>query len=723
MGFRIRLKSGRDLVVGWLKEGYTIPSDDLPFTEYLNNLAFDVGTSLFKFRRYSQNKTGTYFVDVNKPYIEDTPQPTEGYYIEQLADNLWAYNIQSISQAYFNRPQYIGYESIILNNYYTEEAFDRPGIWGVSFNNYITNETSRYNDYAPSDPDKTVLVFVPFGQKPGNITNCMIMVNSEFVDSTIGNTLIPKFRGRYQFWYLQNKQAFLDFLNGGSLVEEQDSSPVGDDKGDFDTTSDIISAPSLDDINISSAISTNILKAYELTNVNVQSLAAKLWDDSFISSIKKIQNSPLDNIVRLHCLPFNVSSGAETPVYVGNVNMDFNAKVIENQFQEVDFGTLELSEFYGNSLDYTATEVSIFLPFIGTQKLEISDVGSANLHLKYRIDVLTGNCTALINVARNRDDTNLNSILYQFTGNCSNEFPLNQRTNSTLVKMFDSAINVASNPKNVGQWLSMGSEVFKTGLGGMSETVQRSGNLTGSSGYMGILDAYLIIDRPINIKPKDFKKLFGYPSYYTVPLVEAEGYTKVNTLISLPPSNVPSEDWNRVIELLKEGIYIGDYYRNPIEPLPPEPGPEPGTLTVDSELSTTSTNPVQNRAITQGINTAKEEAITSSNAYSDNVALAALNEAKEYTDGKLFTLKHKDFEIEVSFPGGTVGTRGFQTSLNYDSEMKFENIVSIEIAYIEDSSVMFPMVFRTNNYIYINAYRTTTNAVNNNTIRIRVVYT
>ena len=675
MGFRIRLKSGRDVVIGWLKEDYTIPSQSQTiYQNYLNNFAFDTGTSLFKFRKYVDVKGLSGYVDVTHPYIADTEMTEDGFYIEQFADNLWGYNIQNIDETHLGQSSYLGYEQVFLSTQYSTTQIPSY-ILSWNLDNYVKPVLNNdFNGWASTDIDKAMLVFVPFGQKPGAITDFMIMTSWEFVSSSSGRKLNPLYRGQYYRVNISGTDytEFLNFLNGSSLVEEKDSSPTGDDYGNYDTSSDDISAPSLDDINTTSAISTSLLRAYELTNVNVQSLASKLWDDSFYNTIKKVQNSPIDNIIKLHCLPFNVMSGEERAVRVGNVDMGFNAKSITAQFQEVDFGSLELSEFYGNALDYTATTVSLFLPFIGTQELDISDVGSAILHLRYRIDVLTGNCTAMINVARNRDDTNLNSVLYQFTGNCSNEFPLNQRTNATLTKLYDSASNIASNPTNIGAYVGLAKTGLDAMIGGKAESVQRSGNLTGSSGYMGILDAYLIIDRPINIKPKDYKNLFGFPSFYTVPLSECEGYTRINTLISLPPSNVPSADWERVLELLKEGIYIGDYYRNPVEPLPPSP--TPSEIVIDREMSIDSTNPVQNRVITKAIIDAKNEAVSSANIHSDEQSAITLEESKTYVDERLDALVdryyisnlHQSFTVaDTEYDLVRIGTMAFlRISLN-----------------------------------------------------------
>ena len=83
-----------------------------------------------------------------------------------------------------------------------------------------------------------------------------------------------------------------------------------------------------------------------------------------------------------------------------------------------------------------------------------------------------------------------------------------------------------------------------------------SGNLSTANGYMGVLTPYLIWYRPINIKPSNYNRYYGYPSFFTRKLSDCKGYTQIHELISDAPTGVPADDWEKIKQMLKDGIII-----------------------------------------------------------------------------------------------------------------------------------------------------------------------
>lgn len=346
------------------------------------------------------------------------------------------------------------------------------------------------------------------------------------------------------------------FQNANNTIGEPVSQPIADDNGSFDNTSDVIELPSIDTINIMSALTTNAVSAYKMTSDSINSLMSLLWSEDFYNTLIKNQQSPIDNIQKLTCYPFDVSAVEESAVIIGNNVTNITGGVINSQFQEIDFGSVTIAEYYGTALDYNGTDITIVLPFIGERQLSMPDIGSAKISLKYRVDILTGNCVAIISAYRNRDNTELNSVIYQFSGNLANEFPLTQAVNKSLTKYQDAYYSLAQGHL-VGAITTAGRELSNQVTTGMpSMQYQRTGNLTASSGYMGVLTPYLIISRPVNIKPKDYDKYYGFPSFYTVKLSDCKGYTQIHELISDAPTGVPTDDWEKIKQMLKDGIII-----------------------------------------------------------------------------------------------------------------------------------------------------------------------
>ena len=346
------------------------------------------------------------------------------------------------------------------------------------------------------------------------------------------------------------------FQNTDNAVEEPVSQPIADDNGMFDNTSDVIELPSIDTINIMSALTTNAVSAYKMTSDSINSLMSLLWSEDFYNTLIKNQQSPIDNIQKLTCYPFDVSAVEDSPVIIGNNTTSITGGLINAQFQEIDFGSVTIDEYYGTALDYNGTDITIVLPFIGERQLSMPDIGSATISLKYRVDILTGNCVAIISAYRNRDNTELNSVIYQFSGNLANEFPLTQAVNKSLTKYQDAYYSLAQG-NLVGAITTAGRELGNQLTTGMpSMQYQRTGNLTASSGYMGVLTPYLIISRPVNVKPSGYDKYYGYPSFYTRKLSDCKGYTQIHELISDAPTGVPADDWEKIKQMLKDGIII-----------------------------------------------------------------------------------------------------------------------------------------------------------------------
>ena len=361
-------------------------------------------------------------------------------------------------------------------------------------------------------------------------------------------------------------QKLLDFLNNAeNQIAEPDSSPVADDNGVYDNGSDVITLPGIDSINVCSALQSSGVKAHKLAVGEVNKLFSKLWSTDFFDSIIKNQQAPIDNILSMSTYPYDVhGNGISEEVSVGTVAMGATGELVTTQFQEIDFGSINCEEYYGNSLDYTYTDVDIYLPFIGTRSLDINIIGGSVISLVYRVDILTGNCDAIISAKRSRDNTELNSVLYIFSGNMQNQIPLTQQQNQSLLKL-ENAIQttiqgaVMGNPIGglAGGVAGLATEGMTMALTGQPTTrYQMSGNLSTANGYMGVLTPYLIWYRPINIKPNNYNQYYGYPSFYTRKLSDCSGYTQIHELISDAPTGVPADDWEKIKQMLKDGIII-----------------------------------------------------------------------------------------------------------------------------------------------------------------------
>ena len=317
-----------------------------------------------------------------------------------------------------------------------------------------------------------------------------------------------------------DSRKLINELKENETISEPISPNVPDVNGNYDNSSDNIELPAIEDINIMSSIASDLVKAYQIDLANLNQLTSFLWSDGFIDTIKKLQNNPMENIQKLFYLPYDVEVSASETVKIGNTDSNIQGNRIVKQFQEIDFGNIDITEYYGNTLDYN-TELSIYLPFIGEKTLNIYDIMGGSLNLKYRVDILTGNCIAILSIVRKQNDVTLNSVLYTYIGDMSNSVPLT----STQNNFFKQILGNLTNPTAL--ITSSGVQFTTAGVSGVNATTYtHSGNIGGNNGFMSVLTPYLIIRRPVNVKPADYEKTFGYPAYTSDTLANQKGYCR-----------------------------------------------------------------------------------------------------------------------------------------------------------------------------------------------------
>lgn len=81
----------------------------------------------------------------------------------------------------------------------------------------------------------------------------------------------------------------------------------------------------------------------------------------------------------------------------------------------------------------------------------------------------------------------------------------------------------------------------------------------------------------------------------------------------------------------------------------------------------------------------------------------------------------EEYSFTVSYAAGTIGTRGYQSTVALSKVPK-----AVSISYIQDSSAINPLAFWTPSgggaTLYFNAYRATASAVSSNSVRVTVMY-
>ena len=112
----------------------------------------------------------------------------------------------------------------------------------------------------------------------------------------------------------------------------------------------------------------------------------------------------------------NVESVGKGTVSFGKYSTDIKSNVINDDIVELECGNVQIVGTHKNTLDYENTDIEIFLPFVGIEKLDTNKVMDKEISLIYRCNILSGQCKALIFI----DDV----MIYEFDGDMSVQIPL-----------------------------------------------------------------------------------------------------------------------------------------------------------------------------------------------------------------------------------------------------------------------------------------------------------
>ena len=324
-----------------------------------------------------------------------------------------------------------------------------------------------------------------------------------------------------------------------------------------DSLTDTPTAPDTGDGNTPPAIiptgSANALYSiYNPTQGELNSFGSWLWSSNFVDQLLKLFNDPMQAIIGLHkVFAQPVISGTST-IKVGYLDSQVSSNVVGNQYTSIDCGTVNVSEYFGNVFDYDPfTQIYIYLPFVGIERLDTGDVMRGVIGVKYHVDVLTGACLAEITVTRD----GAGGILYTFAGNCAVQYPVSSGSYMGIVA------SLASIAGGVVGTIASGGALAPVAMGAVSgimnahTRVNHSGAFSGNAGAMGVKKPYLIITRPQTCLADNFPDFDGYPANKTTTLSACSGFVKCETC---HVENVPATDaeLSEIEMLLKGGIII-----------------------------------------------------------------------------------------------------------------------------------------------------------------------
>ena len=243
-----------------------------------------------------------------------------------------------------------------------------------------------------------------------NFTICLNVLTGAIVNPGVHVTFNPVYIPSFPGVHVQFNPVLSDSNAQGG------TSTTGGGDGTFDETSDAIPIPSLPSI---STVDTGLVTLFRPTQQEIAALGSYLWTNftDFIENLQKLFTNPMDYFIAFNIFPVSPLVTNARNIYIGNWATNISMPPVANQWYEFDCGTVTLQKYWGSALDYSPnTKVQLMLPYIGSVQLNTDEVMGQQIGVKYRIDLLSGSCVAMVNVNGN--------VYYQYTGECAVAVPL-----------------------------------------------------------------------------------------------------------------------------------------------------------------------------------------------------------------------------------------------------------------------------------------------------------
>lgn len=387
--------------------------------------------------------------------------------------------------------------------------------------------------------------------------------------------------------YFTDSEGFKSFFSVSKLYNDSNeqggtSTENTFGNGDFDRTSDEIEAPALPTL---TATECGFVTLYSPGLNTLLEFCNYLWSDNLWVAVQKWFADPSQIMVGLGIVPVQVETNGTFYHKVGTVEFPVPMPLVKSQYQEFDCGSLEVKHFWGSALDYAPyTQIQIYLPYIGVRELNTDEIMGKTVSVKYHIDLYGGGVVAFVLVN--------NSVRYQYSGNCMQQIPISSANYSELIaNLVQLACVVGTGiaaagagatayaneaaSESIGTAAVESSDDFGAGLanwignGGAGKLlnctvqtimsnkprIERTGSLGAVTGQMAIQKPFLIITRPEQSLPENYKHYNGYPSNITSRLGDLSGFTQVeNIRLNDIPATQP--EIIEIYDLLQKGVII-----------------------------------------------------------------------------------------------------------------------------------------------------------------------
>ena len=321
---------------------------------------------------------------------------------------------------------------------------------------------------------------------------------------------------------------------------------------------------------------------YCMSRTGLASLGGDFFSESYLEDMKKglelYGNNPMNSVLQCLYFPFDISSiysvASVEFVHFGSYNHPVSGyginKVLFNTGLK-DLGTTHILPTFRNFLDYTATEIYAYLPYIGWVNLDVNKYMDTDLNIKYAVDLHSGECTAML-FSNGR-------LMDCYDGQIGIKQPITSEDMSAYFMaqiqgikgatgaVTGGAINGAQVGAKGGAYGAAAGAIVGGGLGAVNAGVTLYGlakmrpQLFSSGGYSGALGANLP-QYPIIVfcihdceEPVNLLQTHGKPSNKSGRIQDFSGFLSVNS-VNLQCGTATNDEKDEILSYLASGVII-----------------------------------------------------------------------------------------------------------------------------------------------------------------------
>lgn len=321
-----------------------------------------------------------------------------------------------------------------------------------------------------------------------------------------------------------SKNLFTNSNDDNEGLDDNDEDKTDDPKGTGDDSTDPTPRPPQDP----TGVLNTLLRAYSLTQTQLQQLVSTLWSDDFFQNLMNVLTAPIDTVIQLYMIQATPVTFGKGYVQLGNVVSNIEANIINQDTIRMLSDNIFVPLYYGNYHDYQ-TKVNLYLPYYGEMTLPAYVLGNT-INVEYDIDILSG--MGLITIGMYAQGKL--SVIKRVSCNCAYQLPLSARDTKAFIS---------------GLWTSP--------IETLSETNKvQNGKLSPNISHMDVHYPYLILERKNLAIPNNYPNINGGAIQDSGLLKDFNGYTKVKAIQLNIPNCTEIEQQKILNILMNEGVII-----------------------------------------------------------------------------------------------------------------------------------------------------------------------